>query len=211
MNDVEKLLRDAGAVLDGHFIGTSGKHLSGYVNKDAFLPDTAVVSAICRKFAELNADKEIEAVVAPALGGLPLSQWTAHHLTAITGKKVLSLFTEKDSVGVQVFKRGYNKLVKGKRVLVVEDTVATGGSVKTVIDKVIEAGGNVIQLSLIVNRDPERITSDIFGVPMNALVDIPMRSFTEEEVPDWLKVIPIRTDVGHGAKYIKEHPDALHT
>ncbi len=209
MDDIVQILKDSGAVLEGHFIGTSGKHLSGYMNKDAFLPHTDIVSKICKNFAELNRDKNIEVVVAPALGGLPLSQWTAHHLSEMTSTRVLSLFTEKNVEGVQVFKRGYDKLVHGKRTLVIEDTVATGGSVKKVIDEVKGAGGIVVQLSLIVNRDPEHIDDSTFGVPMNALAEIPMQSFAEDEVPDWLKKMPIRTDVGHGAKYVQEHPEVI--
>ena len=204
MNDIEQLLRDSGAILEGHFIGTSGKHLSGYMNKDAFLPRTDIVSKISMMFAELNKDKNIEIVVAPAVAGIPFSQWTAHHLSEITGKTVLSIFTEKTSDNGQLFKRGYETLVKGKRVLVVEDTVATGSSVMKVIERVREAGGTVVALSLVVNRDPKHITESTFGVPMNALVELEMQSFAEGEVPEWLQKMPIRTDVGHGATYLRE-------
>jgi orotate phosphoribosyltransferase len=97
-------------------------------------------------------------------------------------------------------------VVEGKRILAVEDTVTTGGSVKKTIDAITGAGGNVVQLSLIVNRDPKNVTDATFGVPVNALADISMESFGEEEVPDWLKKIPINVSVGHGAEYLKGHP-----
>lgn len=204
-NDVIKTLKDCGAVLEGHFIGTSGRHLHGYMDKSVFLPHPKIVSAFSRMFAELNKDKNIEAVVSPAVAGIPFSQWTSFHLSEITGKEVLGLFTEKTPENGQVFKRGYEKLVKGKRVLVVEDTVATGGSVKKVIEAVRDAGGEVVQVSILVNRDPEAVNEKTFGCPLNALAVIPMPSFAENEVPDWLKQMPINTTVGHGAKYIKEH------
>lgn len=207
MNDVVKILKDAGAILEGHFIGTSGRHLALYVNKDVFLPHTAIVSKIGLMFAELNKDKGIDVVAAPAVAAIPLSQWTAHHLSEITGKEVLSLFTEKTPENEQVFKRGYDKMMSGKRTLVVEDIVTTGGSVKKTVDAVVAAGGDVVQVSLIINRDPVTITSQSMGFPLNALGVIPAESWGEDEVPDWLKKIPINTTVGHGAEYVKKHPN----
>ncbi|MBY0539174.1 phosphoribosyltransferase [Patescibacteria group bacterium] len=209
MDDVVKILKETGAVLEGHFIGTSGRHLHGYMNKDKFLPHAKIVSEFSRMFAELNKDKNIEVVVSPAVAGIPFSQWTSYHLSLITGKEVLGLFTEKTPENGQIFKRGYDQLVKGKRVLVVEDTVATGGSVKKVIDTVRAAGGEVVQVSILVNRDPDNVNEKTFGCPLNSLAVIPMPSFAEDEVPDWLKAMPIRTDVGHGAKYLQEHPQNI--
>lgn len=206
MDDVAQILKGIGAVLEGHFIGTSGRHLALYVNKDVVSPHTAIVSKIGEMFAELNKDKNIEVVVSPAVGAIALSQWTAYHLSQMTGKDILSLFTEKTPENGQIFKRGYDAMVKGKRVLVIEDTAATGGSVKKTVDTVVAAGGNVVQVSLMVNRDPANITSGSMGFPLNALGVIPAESWGEDEVPDWLKKIPINTTVGHGAKYLKEHP-----
>jgi orotate phosphoribosyltransferase len=208
MDDVVQILKNAGAILEGHFIGTSGRHLSLYVNKDMVSPHPGAVSKIGRLFAELNKEKEIEAVVSPAVGAIALSQWTAYHLSEMTGKDVLSLFTEKTSENGQEFKRGYDLMVKGKKTLVVEDTAATGGSVKKTYDAVVAAGGNVVQVSLMVNRDPGRINAETMGFPLNWLGVVPAESWGEDEVPDWLKKIPINTTVGHGAKYLKEHPQS---
>ncbi|MBV9349428.1 MAG: phosphoribosyltransferase [Patescibacteria group bacterium] len=207
MDDVLAILKEAGAIVEGHFIGISGRHLSVYVNKDAWLPRTDLVSKVCRMIAESNAENGIEAVVGPAVGGIPLSQWTAHHLSQLTGKTVLSLFTEKTQDDGQAFssRRGYDKLVKGKRVLAVEDTVTTGGSVMKSLNAIREAGGELIHLTIIVNRDPAHINSELFGVAMNALAELPSESYAEEELPEWLKQIPVNTVLGHGAKYMKEH------
>ncbi len=207
MDDVVQILKDAGAILEGHFVGVSGRHLPIYINKDAWLLHTGLVSRVCRMLAEMNKDKGIEVVVGPAVGGVVLSQWTAYHLSQITGKDVLSVFTEKTPEGGQILKRNYDQIVSGKRILAVEDTVTTGGSVKKTIDAITAAGGDVVQLSLIVNRDPKNVTQATFGVPVNALAEMSMESFGEDEVPDWLKKIPINASVGHGAKYLKEHPE----
>lgn len=205
MDDVVQILKDAGAILEGHFIGTSGRHVPVYINKDAWLLHTGLVSKVCQMLAEENKDKDIEVVVGPAVGGVILSTWTAYHLSEITGRDVLSVFTEKTPEGGQTLKRNYDKVVAGKRILAVEDTVTTGGSVKKTIEAIQAAGGNIVQLSLIVNRDPKNVTEETFGVPVNALASLQLDSFAEDEVPDWLKKIPINTTVGHGAKYVKEH------
>ncbi|MEK9176701.1 MAG: phosphoribosyltransferase family protein, partial [Patescibacteria group bacterium] len=163
MEDVVKLLKEAGAILEGHFIGTSGRHMSVYITKDTWFPHTATVSKVCLMLAELNKDKGIEVVVGPALGGVVLSTWTAYHLSQMTGKEVLSVFTEKTPENGQVFKRGYDKLVAGKRVLLVEDTVATGSSIRKVIEAVRGAGGNLVQVSLVVNRVSNNVNADTLG------------------------------------------------
>ncbi|MEK7613793.1 MAG: phosphoribosyltransferase family protein [Patescibacteria group bacterium] len=207
MKDALTLLKEAGAILEGHFVGVSGRHLSVYVNKDAFLPHTAIVSELARMMAESNKQHNIDIVVGPAVGGIPLSTWTAHHLSKLLGREVLSVFTEKTPEGGQMFKRGYDQLVSGKNVLAVEDTVTTGGSIKSTIEAIQKAGGNVVGLTLIINRDPTRVNTETFGVPMNALAELNAESYGEDEVPEWLKKIPINTTVGHGAKYLKEHPN----
>lgn len=210
MENVVQILKDAGAILEGHFIGTSGRHLALYINKDVILPKVDVVSKIGRMFAELNKDKNIEVVAAPAVAAIPFSQWTAHHLSEITGREVLSVFTEKTADNGQEFaeKRGYGNLVKGKRVLVVEDVSTTGGSVKKTVEAVQEAGGEVVQTSLMINRDPDHINSDTMGFPLNELGVMPTESWGEGEVPEWLLGVPINTHVGHGAAYVKAHPEA---
>lgn len=205
MDDVVEILKKAGAILEGHFIGTAGRHMSLYITKDAWFPHTEIVSKVCGMFAELNKDKDIDVVVGPALGGVVLSTWTAYHLSKLKGKDILSLFTEKTPENGQVFKRGYDKVVKGKKVLLVEDTVATGSSIRKVIDAIREAGGDLVQISLVINRVSKDVNAESFGVPLNALGEVPAETYAENEVPEWLKKIPINTEFGHGAKYLKEH------
>lgn len=206
MDDVVKILKDAGAIIEGHFIGTSGRHMSVYISKDLWFPHTETVSKVCSMLAELNKDKNIDVVVGPALGGIVLSTWTAYYLSKITGKEVLSLFTEKTPENGQIFKRGYDKIVKGKRVLLVEDTVATGSSIRKVVDAIREAGGDLVQISLVINRVSKNVNPETFGVPLNALGEVPAETYGEDEVPDWLKKVSINTQFGHGEKYLKEHP-----
>jgi len=88
MSDVISILKKVQAVLtDGHFVYTSGKHGSVYVNKDAVYPHTKETSQIGKLFAEKFKNKNIDVVAAPALGGIILSQWTAYHLSKLQKKR----------------------------------------------------------------------------------------------------------------------------
>src|SRR6185436_11156816 len=110
--EVLEILKKTGAVLtDSHFVGTSGKHFATYINKDALYPHTEETSQICEMFAHAAKDLDIDAVVGPALGGIVLSTWTAHHLSKMKGQEVLGIYAEKSADGGMVFTRGYDKLV----------------------------------------------------------------------------------------------------
>ena len=203
-DEVLQMLRDSGAIItDSHIVYTSSKHGSIYVNKDALYPHTAYSSRIGELFAEVNKDKEIDVVAAPALGGIILSQWTAHHLSQTKDKEILGVYTEKDVEKNQVFTRGYDKLVAGKNVLVVEDLTTTGGSVLKVVNSVRNAGGNVVGVSVMVNRNPEGVTSDMYGAPFSALAVLKAEAFDEADCPLCASGVPINTTVGHGKKYLE--------
>lgn len=204
MRDVVKILKDISAIVtDNHFVYTSGKHGNVYVRKDLLYPHTKKTSEVCKMFADKFKNRKIDVVVSPALGGIVLSQWTAYHLSKLTGKDVLGLFTEKDEESNQIFKRGYNQLVKGKRVLILEDLTTTGGSVKKVVRSVKKAGGKVIEVCVMINRDPEHVTSKSIGAPLSSLGIFKAESFDADKCPLCKKNVPINTIVGHGKKYLQ--------
>lgn len=198
------ILKRIGAVLtDDHFVYTSGKHGSVYINKDALYPHTTESSQVGRMFAEKFKDVDIDVVAAPALGGIILSQWTAYNLSKLKSKEVLGVYTEKTPEKNQVFTRGYDKLVKGKNVLVIEDLTTTGGSVRKVVDSVKAAGGHVVAVCVMVNRDPVLVTSGVVGGPFSALGVLKAEAFDEADCPLCKDNVPINTDVGHGKKYLE--------
>src|SRR5262245_59526910 len=116
---VLQVLSSVGAVIvDSHIVYTSGKHGTAYVNKDAVYPHTAETSRLCHTIAERFAGENVEAVIAPAIGGVIMSQWTAYHFSRIYGVDVLGVYAEKsETEDAFVIKRGYDKLIAGKRVL----------------------------------------------------------------------------------------------
>ncbi|HEX8964976.1 MAG TPA: phosphoribosyltransferase family protein [Patescibacteria group bacterium] len=203
-NEVIDILKKIGAVItDDHFVYTSGKHGKVYINKDAVYPHTVDTSRICELFAQKHKDLEIDVVAAPSLGGIVLETWTAYHLTKLKNKEVLGVYTEKDAEKNQVFTRGYDKLVTGKNVLVIEDLTTTGGSVLKVVNSVKNVGGNVVAVSVMVNRDPEHVNSQLMGVPFSALAELKAEAWDEADCPMCKENKPINTNVGHGKKYLE--------
>jgi orotate phosphoribosyltransferase len=204
MSEVLNLLKKTGAVLtDSHFVGTSGKHFATYINKDALYPHTKETSEICKLMAEKVKDLEIDAVIGPSVGGIILSSWTAYHLSQIKGKEVLGVYTEKDESGNQIFKRGYDKIVSGKKVVIVEDLTTTGGSAKKVVETAKSVGANVVGVVVMVNKNPKDVTSEYFGVPFFFLDVLEVQVYDEAECPLCKSGVPIDTRVGHGKKYLE--------
>lgn len=203
-NGILNILRKSNAVItDSHIVYTSGKHGSVYINKDSIYPHTEFASKVGKMFAEKFKNKAIDVVAAPALGGIILSQWTAYHLSKLKKKKILGIYTEKDENKNQVFTRGYDKFVKGKKVLVIEDLTTTGGSVKKVVDSVKKSGGKVIGVGVMINRNPEEVNSDFLKAPFISLGTLRAEAFDESKCPLCKSEIPINTTVGHGKKYLE--------
>jgi orotate phosphoribosyltransferase len=204
MSGVLEILESVGAILrHDHFILTSGRHSDTYINKDALYPHTKQTSQVCEMLAEMCQDLEVEVVVAPALGGIILSQWTASHLSQLKGKEVLAVYAEKTPDKNFQFTRGYDQLLKGKKILVVEDLTSTGGSAKKVAVAVAAVGGKVQAIAVMMNRDPALVNTRTMGVEFRALGELTIQTFAEDEVPGWLAERPINMRVGHGKKYLE--------
>ncbi len=208
--NVIDILKRVGAIItDSHIVGTSGRHMSVYINKDALFPHTQDASKVGLLFAQKYQHKNIDVVVGPAMGGIILAQWTAYHLSELTGKTIFGVYTDKTSEGDQIFKRGYDKFVTGKRVLVLEDLTTTGGSMKKVIDTVRNTGGKIIAACVMVNRDKKLVNAKTMGVPLGALGYFPAESYLEQECPLCAQKVPINTTVGHGKQFLEKQKKNL--
>ncbi|MBP9690450.1 phosphoribosyltransferase [Candidatus Woesebacteria bacterium] len=189
--------------VNDHIVLTTGRHSDKYLNLDSLMPYTEESSKIGQMFAEKYKDLAIDIVAGPAVGGIVLSQWVAYHLSHLKNKVILAVFTEKDSNKNQVLERGFEKLVKGKNVLVVEDFTTTGGSVKSAADSVSAAGGNIVEVCVIVNRDPQNVNTESIGYPFSSLDVLEVKSWIEEECPMCKQNVPINTELGHGKEYLE--------
>jgi orotate phosphoribosyltransferase len=209
-NDILTILERVGAILtDSHIVYTSGRHGRSYINKDALYPHTAETSFLCSCIAARFLDERVEAVAGPTIGGVILAQWVAHHLSTMTGTPVLAVYAEEEGEGNnqrRTFRRGYDALLAGKRVLVVEDILNTGGSARGVVEAVRALGGDVVGLGALCNRGD--VTAVRLGVPrLAALVDISMGSWEATECPLCQQGIPINTRVGKGAAFLAQQKD----
>jgi orotate phosphoribosyltransferase len=171
-------LAERGALLDGHFRLSSGRHSDRFVQKFRVLEDPVIVEQIARALAEEAKAYAPTVVVSAAVGGIVLGYETARQL----GTK--AIFVEKEN-GVPALRRGF-ALGPGDRAFVVEDVVTTGGSVREVLAVVEARGAETVAVGAIVRRQP----SD-FGVPTIALLDLPVVSYDPTECPQCAKGEPI--------------------
>ena len=203
---IMNILTDAQVIVtDGHFVYTSGKHGPAYFNKDAIYPHTEKTSQLCHELALRLRHVNIfgiDVVIGPALGGIILSQWVAHHLSKMRQQEVLAVYAEKTENGIFIIKRGYDRLIKNKNVLVVEDVLTTGGSARGVVAATREAGGKVVGMGVLCNRGD--VTAENVGdVPrLLALVKIQLDAWEPAGCPLCKKGVPINRDAGKGREFL---------
>jgi orotate phosphoribosyltransferase len=208
MNDpkIMQMFADVGAIIsDGHFVYSSGRHSSVYINKDALYLHTKAISTLCQMMARPYDAEQIDVVVGPVLGGIVLSQWVAHFLNAkrSTGE-TLAVYAEKDGDGPDkkfLFRRGYDRCIAGKNVLVVEDVLTTGGSARSVIELVRMHGGNVVGLSALCNRGGVQ-PQDVGDVLIHSLITVSLETFLATECPFCQQRVPINTELGKGRAFL---------
>ncbi|MGM9580387.1 MAG: orotate phosphoribosyltransferase [Anaerovibrio sp.] len=179
--EVEDLLIETSAIMEGHFLLTSGLHSPRYVEKFNVLQKPVYTEKLCRAMAEKFKDANIETVVGPVTGGILL----AHETGKALGTR--AIFTEREN-GKMTFRRGFT-LHEGERVLIVEDIVTTGGSIREVIDVVREHGGIPVAVSMLVDRSGGKAT---FGdVPSTALLHMDVQTYQPDECPLCKQGIPM--------------------
>ena len=200
-DEVLEVLQKVGAFRAGHFVYTSGRHGDEYVNKDALYTYAEDTSRLCKEFAERFKSEGVEAVIGPAVAAAILAQWTAYHLTQMELRDVYSTYADKDGQGGFIIKRGYDALIKGKKVLVVEDLTTTGGSIKKVVSAVEAAGAHVVGVGVLCNRGD--VTAEMVGAPrLESLVQIELDSWEAEGCALCVRAIPVNVDVGHGRDFL---------
>ncbi|SNS10580.1 orotate phosphoribosyltransferase [Anaerovirgula multivorans] len=169
---VIEILEKSGVLLQGHFLLTSGRHSSQYMQCAQILQYPEYTEEIARGLAEDFRNDQIDVVIGPAMGGIIIAYELARQL------KAKNLFAEREN-GKMTLRRGFI-IPEGTRVLVAEDVITTGGSVREVIDIVKEQGGEVVGVAVLVDRSNGQIN---FDTKLSAALTTEVISYEEETCP----------------------------
>lgn len=192
---VLEILRSSNALLEGHFRYTSGRHGSEYFEKIRIVLEPHYVDELGGMMAELmdTLKDEIDVVCAPAYGAIVFGFTTALHM----GKNFA--FLQRDSDGNMSIRSGFKDLVKGSRILLIEDVSTTGGSIIESISALESLDAQVVQVGLIVDRTAGTMN---IGVPYKALLSVKAESWPQDECPLCSDGIPITTPGSSGKTVI---------
>jgi orotate phosphoribosyltransferase len=177
----EALLRDAGAMLEGHFQLASGKHSAAYVEKFRLLEQPVQTEALSRMIADWARPLSPQLVAGPTTGGIIISYEVARLLG------VRGIFAESANGG-RAFERGFT-IAPGERVLVVDDVLTTGGSVRDVLDAVGGMQGEVAGVAVLIDRTGGKAD---FGVPFFACLTLDLESYAPSECPLCADGVPLK-------------------
>ena len=181
VTDVDALLRSTGAILEGHFRLASGRHSGVYIEKFRIMEDPPATAALCSMIADHFRDSGASLVVGPAMGGVILAYETARHMG------LHAIFAEKDAEGGLMFDRGF-AVTPGQPVLVVDDVLTTGGSVRNVLSLLEAAGATVVGVGFLIDRTDGGVD---FGVPFYACHAMQIESFAADGCPLCAQRLPL--------------------
>ncbi|MBS5518357.1 MAG: orotate phosphoribosyltransferase [Clostridiales bacterium] len=170
--EMERIFKQTGLMLEGHFLLTSGRHSNRYMQCAKLFQYPEYSEMICKDLADRFAGQKIDMVVGPAVGGIIMSYEMARQF------KVPNIFAEREN-GAMTLRRGFS-IPEGAKVLVVEDVVTTGGSVREVMDIVAEAKAEVVGVCVVVDRSGGKID---FGVPFEAAYETEIQSYEPSQCP----------------------------
>ena len=183
MNNKEILdiFRNTGALLEGHFILTSGRHSSSYFQCARVMQYPKYLTHFASMIAEHYKGTKIETVISPAIGGVVLGTEVGRLLNAQT------IFAERKD-GEMCIRRGFG-IDPGQNILVVEDVITTGGSVKEVMDQVINQEGNIVGVGVMVDRSNGTVS---LHENQFSIIALEATSYESDEVPDSLSAMPVQ-------------------
>ena len=180
-SEIIDVFKETGALLDGHFILTSGRHSSSYFQCARVLQHPQYLTQFAEMIAEHFNKEKIDAVISPAIGGVVLGTEVGRILN------IRTIFAERKD-GDMCIRRGF-KIESGENILIVEDVITTGGSVREVMDQVINYKGIISGVGVIVDRS---ISSVALHPNQFSIIAMEAKSYGPDEVPESLSAIPVQ-------------------
>ena len=181
MKNVEEIFEKSGAILKGHFLLASGLHSPVYWEKFQVLQSPNYTEQLCRMITAHFLEQEIQVVAGPTTGGIILAFEAARQLG------VHGIFAEKEGTTGRAFKRGFS-INSGERVLIVDDILTTGNSIREVMAAVTNQGGIIVGIGVLVNRSEQEVD---FGVPLFSCHRAITPTHTPENCPLCAAQIPL--------------------
>jgi orotate phosphoribosyltransferase len=178
-NQILDVFREHGALLEGHFVLSSGLHSDRYIQCALVLQHPQVAQKLCAELAGKLRQLGAAVVAAPALGGVIVAHEVARALS------VRALFTERQE-GTMTLRRGFS-LKPGEPVLVVEDVITTGGSTRETMTCVEQAGGKIVGVGALIDRSGGNVD---LGLPKAALVTLKVQNYDPRDCPLCTSGIP---------------------
>ncbi len=172
-SEILAIYEDAGALLNGHFILSSGRHSSRYLQSALVLMHPAHAEALAAELIAKIDPACCDMIVSPAIGGLVIGQEVARQLNKPF------IFTERKEGEMQL-RRGFT-IPQGARLLVVEDVITTGGSVRECMDVVRRHGGEPVMVLAVVDRAPHE--QDRFDVPHRTAIALEVETYAADDCP----------------------------
>jgi len=178
-DEVLRIFRETGALLDGHFVLRSGRHSRQFFQCALALQKMPVVEKLGAGLSGRVRDLGATTVVAPAMGGLVIGQEVARQLG------IRFIFVEKEN-NTLALRRGFS-IGADEKVLIVEDVITQGGRVRETIDIVREHGGDLVGVALVVDRSNGTVD---LGVPTFSLLQMKVETFDPDNLPEDMQKLP---------------------
>lgn len=180
-NDIIQIFKSTGALLEGHFVLTSGRHSPTYFQCAKVLQYPEYLTLFGREIADYFEKYTIDTVISPAIGGVVIGTEVGRQLS------VKTIFTERKN-GKMILRRGF-EIEKGENILIIEDVLTTGGSVDEVIEIINKFKGNVIGIGLVVDRSNGKVK---LHNNQYTILEQEVISYSENSIPQDLAKIPIQ-------------------
>lgn len=170
--EILNILKEAEVLLNGHFLLTSQKHSATYLQCAKIFRNYKYSEILCKELSEHFKNEKIDVVIGPAMGAVLMAYEVSKHLNCE------NYFTERVN-GEMILKRNFN-IHNGMKVLLVEDVITTGGSIREVYNLVKSMGADVIGIGSIIDRTGGEIT---FDVPYKSVISMKVESFEKQDCP----------------------------